>query len=183
MHNSKGKQHIFQHINFRGIWSSTFNRIMKIESKSLVPIYFKADMTILWHCPPPYVTIFFCNSFQSSSDACWWWSRFGWCWMFGNVRVEDWVTALWAFMWIGNQYQTLWSSWKTKTSQLLLDVWSCVVWDERNKHLSNCILCTCMAFLQCERGCASSEFLLGWMSSRTLNSDVASLHCGWEDVG
>ena len=56
-------------------------------------------------------------------------------------------------------------------------------WDHKILHLCNHILCTCMAFLQCERGCASSEFLLGWMSSRTLNSDVASLHCGWEDVG
>ena len=57
----------------------------------------------------------------------------------------------------------------------LLDVWSCVVWEHRRKHLKNCIVDTCTAFLQCEQkgafqmSCqsewAAALFTLMWLLS------------------
>ena len=44
---------------------------------------------------------------------------------------------------------------------LLQNVFLCELQDCLLVKMHNRILCTCMAFLQCERGCASSEFLLG----------------------
>ena len=64
-----------------------------------------------------------------------------------------------------------------------LDVLSGVFWEDRIEHLSNCTVGTCMVFLQCECGGGFSGVLLGWMKSHTLCSDVASLRCGWGDVG
>ena len=71
---------------------------------------------------------------------------------------------------------------KTKSSQPLLNVWSCVFWEKRTNYLSNCIVGTCMAFLQCEWGGGFSNCSLGWMTSRTLYTDLASLQSGWVDV-
>ena len=66
--------------------------------------------------------------------------------------------------------------------QLLMNVSSCVVWEHRTSHLSNCIVGTCMVFLYCECGGGLSDFLLDWMTSRTLYSDVTSLRNGWAYV-
>ena len=45
------------------------------------------------------------------------------------------------------------------------------------------ILCICMDPLQCQHVGEFSSVLLLWMSSRTLYKDVASLQCGWANVG
>ena len=95
-----------------------------------------------------------------------------------NILAHTWIRLQWS-----SRINSTCHHCKTKTSQLLLDVWSsCVVWVERIEHLSNCTVGTQMVFLRCECEGGFSDLLLGWMNSRTLYTDVTSLHCGWADV-
>ena len=65
-----------------------------------------------------------------------------------------------------------------KISQLLLNVWACVVWENQIDYWRSCIEGTCKAFLQCEYEGVFLKALLDWMSFRTPYSDVSPPQSG-----
>ena len=69
-----------------------------------------------------------------------------------------------------------------KISQLLLNVWTCVVWENQIDDWRSCIEGTYKAFLQCKYGGVFLNVLLDWTIFRTLYSGVTSPRCGWADV-
>ena len=81
-------------------------------------------------------------------------------------------------------FRQIFLSYPNSSSQLHLYASSSyAVLKKRMLHLNNHILCICMDPLQCQHVGEFSSVLLLWMSSRTLYKDVASLQCGWANVG